>query len=74
MQNPFEATARLRKAIRLLDVLQAAGATHARAIEDLSDADWSRAALLAGTHPPSAKTRAVVAELAAYRSRIGRAS
>ena len=64
--NPHETQARLRKASRILGVLDAASPGRqitAYALGKLDDADWARAAVMIGKAPPSAKTRAVVAQL-----------
>lgn len=82
--NPHETAARLRKASRILAVLDDAWRElwdrnlapephfSPAFLDRLTDEDWVGAAVIAGCRPPSAETRRVVAELVRSREVLGR--
>lgn len=70
--NAWASVNRIRKARRILAVLDEAapgGQILGASVARLTDAEWTRAAFIAGCKPPSLETRAIVAEIVATRDR-----
>ena len=73
-RNPYADNARLAKRDKLVNTIDAA-ARGAKAsdkatlyfVENMTDAEWASAALIAGVRPPSATTRAMVVAIYRYR-------